>query len=119
MNGPAKNGALIYSHDIKALSQFYIDFFTMHQVRETSDFISLVKDGFNIIIHNPPSPSMPESGFNTVKLFLTVESLEQAKIRVKELGGQALEGLWSNSIFSVCNITDIDGNHIQIREFAL
>ncbi len=118
MNGPAKHGALIYSNDIKALSKFYIELFSMKVVRETTDLLSLVKDGFNIIIHNPPTV-MPESDFNAVKLFLTVDNLEDAKVKAEELGGQSFEGAWSNPMFTVCNIADSDGNHIQLREFAL
>jgi predicted enzyme related to lactoylglutathione lyase len=118
MNGPAKHGALVYSNDIKALSKFYVELFSMKVVRETIDLVSLVKDGFNIVIHNPPT-TLPKSDFNTVKLFLTVDCLEDTKIKAEELGGQSFEGTWCNPMFSVCNIADFDGNHIQLREFAL
>lgn len=117
MNGPAKHGAIIYSSDIKTLSQFYIELFSMMVIRETSEFVSLVKDGFNIIIHTPPT-IMPQQSVNTVKLFLTVDNLEVAKDKAVELGGKAFDGVWANPIFSVCNIADSDGNHIQLREFA-
>lgn len=118
MNGPAKHGALVYSNDTKGLANFYIELFSMKATRETMDLVSLVKDGFNIIIHTPPTV-MPEPDFNTVKLFLTVESLEDAKAKAEELGGQSFAGEWSNPLFTVCNIADPDGNHIQLREFTL
>ena len=116
MNGPAKYGALIYSSDINALAQFYIELFSMQVIRETESLISLVIDDFNIIIHTPPSV-MPETEFNSVKLFLTVDNLENTKAKAIKFGGQAFDGVWSNPLFSVCNIADTDGNHIQIREF--
>ncbi len=118
MDGPAKHGALVYSNEIKSLANFYIELFSMKVTRETKDLVSLVKDGFNIIIHTPPMV-MPELDFNTVKLFLTVESLEDTKAKAEELGGQSFDGMWSNPLFTVCNIADSDGNHIQLREFAL
>jgi predicted enzyme related to lactoylglutathione lyase len=73
---------------------------------------------FNILIHFPPI-EIPEENFNTIKIHLTVESHEEARDRVEKLGGKALEGVWSNPIFKACNISDPEGNHIQIREFAL
>tara|TARA_B100002049_G_C15914690_1_gene305435 strand:- start:98 stop:451 length:354 start_codon:yes stop_codon:yes gene_type:complete len=116
MNGPAKYGALIYSNDINELAQFYIDLFSMRVTRKTNSLVSLVIDDFNIVIHTPPS-IMPESDVNSVKLFITVDNLENAKEKAIKLGGQAFDGVWSNPLFSVGNIADIDGNHIQIREF--
>lgn len=117
MNGPAKYGALVYSNNIKALAKFYTELFSMKVSRETSELISLVKDGFNIVIHIPPV-TMPQSDFNTVKLFMTVDDLETAKLKAEELGGQSFDGVWSNPLFAVCNIADSDGNHIQLRKFA-
>lgn len=117
MSGPARHGALVYSHDIKALANFYTTLFAMTVARETSEFISLTKDGFNIIIHTPPV-TMPDSNFNRVKLFLTVDNLETAKSTAASLGGQSFDGIWSNTLFRVCNIADPDGNQIQLREFT-
>ncbi len=116
MTKPAKNGALIYSNDIKALANFYIELFSMEITRETPEFISLIKDGINIIIHVPPF-EMPPTNFNTIKLFMSVDDLDEAKEKAKSLGGQSFEGEWSNPLFTVCNIADSDGNHIQLREF--
>ncbi|MBD3654165.1 VOC family protein [Kangiella sp.] len=116
MNGPVKYGAIIYSSDIKALAQFYTELFSMKVIRETSEFISLAKDGFNVIVHTPPT-IIPQQNVNTVKLFLTVDNLGAAKEKAVELGGKAFDGAWSNPLFSVCNIADSDGNHIQLREF--
>lgn len=116
MTKPAKNGALIYSNDIKALANFYTKLFSMKVTRETSDFISLVKDGFNIIIHVPPA-EMPQTDFNTIKLFMSVDNLDAARKKAISLGGQSFEGEWSNPLFTVCNIADLDGNHIQLRAF--
>lgn len=117
MSGPAKSGAIVYSRDISRLSQFYIDMFGMVSQRETDEFISIEKDGFNIVIHTPPI-DIPAHNFNTVKLFLTVDNLEAARDRAARLGGEAFPGEWSNPFFRVCNIADLEGNHIQIREFT-
>ena len=69
------------------------------------------------VVHVPPI-KIPEENFNTVKIFLSVESHEEARDRVVKLGGEALEGEWSNPTFKVCNIADPEGNHIQIRELT-
>ncbi len=89
MKGSAKYGVIVYSSDVKKLSEFYIEFFEMVLLRETDEFISIDKDGFNIIIHTPPI-EIQERNFNAVKLFLTVDSLEEAKHQVKKFGGEAL-----------------------------
>lgn len=115
---PPKSGVIVYSKNIESLSHFYIEMFDMALLRKTEDFISIGSDGFNIVVHVPPI-EIPEQNFNTVKIFLTVESHEKAKGKVVDLGGKALDGEWSNPIFKVCNIVDPEGNHIQIREFML
>ena len=114
MSGPQKFGVIVYSRNIKVLSRFYIEMFGMVQSRETDDFISIGTRELSIVVHVPPF-EMPEKNINTVKVFLTVESLEEARGRVEKLGGKALDGEWSNPVFKVCNISE--GNHIQIREF--
>lgn len=116
MSKPAKSGVIVYSKNIKNLAAFYVEMFGMSMLRETDDFISIGGDGINLVIHVPPV-EMPERNFNTVKLFLTVESHEDACKKVIKLGGKALVGEWSNPIFKVCNVVDPEGNHIQIREF--
>lgn len=116
MSGPAKNGVIIYSSNIKRLSEFYIKMFGLVLQRETDDFISIGSDELNIVIHTPPI-EIPKPNFNTVKLFITVDSHEKVRKRVAELGGSALEGVWSNPVFKAFNIADLEGNHIQIREF--
>ena len=115
---PAKHGAIVYSADIKALARFYTELFAMRVARETPELISLVKDGFNIVIHTPPF-DMPAAQFSAVKLFMTVDSLVAAKEKAQQLGGKAFDGEWSNPIFTVCNIADSDGNVIQLREFSV
>lgn len=110
------SGVIVYSKNIKALSHFYMDMFAMTLLRETDDFISLGSQALNIVIHVPPI-DIPDEHFNTVKIFLTVQSHQAARARAEQLGGKALEGVWANPVFKVCNISDPDGNHIQIREF--
>ncbi|WP_052010102.1 MULTISPECIES: glyoxalase/bleomycin resistance/dioxygenase family protein [unclassified Alteromonas] len=117
MAGPAHHGAIIYSNNLKNLSAFYVQLFSMKVVRETADFISLDKDGFNLIIHIPPF-AIPHSSVSAVKLFFAVTSIENAKSLAIKLGGEALDGEWANPMFIVANIVDNEGNHIQIREFA-
>ena len=117
MSSPPKSGVIVYSRDISKLSQFYVDMFEMSVQRETEEFISIAKDGVNLVIHTPPI-ELPNNNFNTVKLFLTVENLAESRQRAIELGGESLPGEWSNQLFKVCNIADSEGNHIQIREFA-
>ncbi len=116
MSGPAQNGALVYSSDLNKLSEFYEKLFGMRVIRTTKDFISLDKNGFNLILHIPPF-ELPKDKYNPVKLFLAVENMEDARDKAIALGGKAFEGEWSNPIFKVSNIADCDGNHIQIREF--
>ena len=116
MSGPAQNGVLIYSSNIDSLSEFYLRLFNMRLLRRTNDFISMERDGFNLIIHVPPF-NMPNETFSPIKLFLSVQDLEKARKDVIELGGKTFEGEWANPIFRVSNVADRDGNHIQLREF--
>jgi predicted enzyme related to lactoylglutathione lyase len=119
MNAPTarpESGVIIYARDFRKLSRFYIELFGMTVLRETEDFISIGSSAFNIVLHVPPI-ALPVPRFNAVKLFLTVESHEQARKKAIQLGGMALAGEWSNPIFKVCNIADPEGNQIQIREF--
>lgn len=116
MAGPAKNGVLIYSNDINNLAEFYQQLFGMSVLRKTDDLVSLVTDGFNLVIHVPPF-ELSSAVFSPVKMFLTVENMATARAAALRLGGQAFDGEWSNPLFSVCNIADCDGNHIQLRQF--
>lgn len=118
MSGPAKFGAIIYAGNVQELSKFYLEMFDLRTLHETEELVSLGGQGFNIVVHAPPV-ELPESNFNTIKMFLTVDSLEDARRQAVELGGEALEGEWSNPIFKVCNIADPEGNHVQLREFKL
>jgi len=116
MSGPAQNGVLIYSGDLNNLSEFYEQLFSMHVVRKTKDFISLEKEGFNLIIHVPPF-DMPNNAFSPIKLFLTIDDMAISRAEAVKLGGQAFDGEWSNPVFKVSNIADRDGNPIQLRQF--
>ncbi|MBU2879138.1 VOC family protein [Aliiglaciecola sp. 3_MG-2023] len=116
MSGPAQNGVLIYSKNLTNLAEFYEKLFGMTITRETQDFISLDKDGFNLIVHVPPF-EIPQESFSPVKLFLSVQNMEATRKEAIKLGGLAFDGEWSNPIFKVSNIADREGNHIQIREF--
>lgn len=116
MAGPAQSGVLIYSNNISRLAEFYQQLFAMQLIRQTSDFISLDTNGFNLVIHVPPF-ELPVPVFSPVKLFLTVEHMATARAAALRLGGQAFDGEWSNPLFSVSNIADCDGNHIQLRQF--
>ncbi|MEO1082501.1 MAG: VOC family protein [Pseudomonadota bacterium] len=117
MSGPARHGAIVYARDVRELAAFYQRFFGMTQTRETPEFIALDLEGLSVIVHEAPV-EFPRKTINTVKLFLTVPSLKQAREQVVEEGGAALEGEWSNAFFRLCNIADPEGNHIQIREFV-
>ncbi|WDT86655.1 VOC family protein [Alteromonas sp. 009811495] len=116
MSGPAQNGVLIYSSNLSHLAEFYEQLFGMRVTKETKDFISLDRDGFNLIIHVPPF-DMPQDSFSPIKLFLSVENMEATREKAVNLGGKAFDGEWANPIFKVSNIADREGNHIQIREF--
>lgn len=116
MSGPAQNGVLIYSNNLSKLAEFYEQLFDMHLVRKTSDFISLDKNGFSLIIHTPPF-EITKVIFSPIKLFLTVTDMEKTREKAVVLDGQVFDGEWENPIFKVSNIADCDGNHIQIREF--
>lgn len=118
MSTPPKCGVIVHSKNIESLSRFYIEMFDMFLLRKTEDYISIGSDEFNVVVHVPPI-EIPEYNFNTVKIFLAVDSHEKAKSKAVELGGKALDGEWANPLFKVCNIADPEGNHFQIREFTL
>nr|WP_136252942.1 VOC family protein [Ningiella ruwaisensis] len=116
MSGPAQNGVLIYSSKLNYLAEFYEQLFGMRVTKETRDFISLDKDGFSLIIHVPPF-ELPQESFSPIKLFLSVQNMDETRKEAVRMGGEAFEGEWKNPIFKVSNIADREGNHIQIREF--
>ena len=116
MSGPANNGVIIYSSNLSNLAEFYQQLFSMQIVRISEDFISLEKEGFNLIIHVPPF-TMPDDRFSPVKVFLTVDDMAVARQTAVKLGGQAFAGEWSNPLFKVSNIADRDGNPMQLRQF--
>ncbi|WP_444897266.1 VOC family protein [Microbulbifer sp. SSSA005] len=117
MSGPAKFGVVVYANDINELSKFYINMFSLSVLHKTNELVSLGGEGFNIVVHTPPI-ELPEENFNTVKVFIAVQSLTKARHQAIELGGKSLDGEWSNPIFKACNIADPEGNHIQLREFT-
>lgn len=117
MPGPAQHGVLIYSGNLPQLADFYVQLFDMHITRETKDLISLDKDGFTLIIHVPPF-DIPAGSVSPVKLFLSVQNMAATREKAIALGGSAFDGEWANPIFTVSNIADSDGNHIQIRQFT-
>jgi predicted enzyme related to lactoylglutathione lyase len=113
---PPRSGVIVYARDISTLSRFYLDVFDMLVLRETDEFVSIANQDLNLVIHKPPM-DLPSMNFNTVKMFLTVSSLQETRKKAIELGGESLPGEWLNPIFRVCNIADSEGNHIQLREF--
>lgn len=117
MQGPAKHGVIVYTNDLDRLTQFYSKLFDMQIVKSSEQMHSLVSDGLNIVIHLPPEP-LPEARYNTVKLFITVDSHAETHEQARQLGGQSMDGQWANPMFSVTNITDCDGNIIQLRVFS-
>jgi predicted enzyme related to lactoylglutathione lyase len=116
MSGPAQHGVIIYANNPDTLAQFYQQFLSMDIVRSSNDFIVLAKPGLNIIIHVPPF-DMPPERFNSVKLFTSVDHLQQAQQRLLELWGKTMPGEWSNPLFTVCNVCDPEGNMLQLRQF--
>lgn len=116
ISAPAKNGVVIYSSNLSNLSAFYEQLFHMQVVRTTDDFISLEKEGFNVIIHVPPV-ELSNKTFSPIKVFLSVEDMAISREKTVKLGGQVFEGEWANPVFKVSNIADPDGNHIQLRQF--
>lgn len=118
MSRSTKFGAIVYARNLQALSKFYLNMFSLSVAHETDELVSLGGESVNIVVHSPPI-EIPERNFNTIKMFVAVESIENARHHATELGGEALEGEWSNPIFKVCNIADPEGNHIQLREYKL
>jgi len=80
-------------------------YFGMNKLRETPEFIALETEGFNLTVHVSLIEIL-ETNFNTVKLFLTVANLDRARETIAAYGGSAMEGEWSNPMFTVCNIKD-------------
>jgi predicted enzyme related to lactoylglutathione lyase len=117
MAGPAQNGVLIYSAQVAKLAEFYQQVFALQLQRSTEDFISLSKDGFHLIIHRPPF-DLPVPALSSLKLFLTVTDMQASRRQVQQAGGQLFDGEWQNSLFKVSNVTDPEGNQIQLREFS-
>jgi len=120
MAGPARHGVIIYAKDTQALAKFYQTVFDMHVVRQTHDFISLEKDGLNLILHVPPKIANladADTAFGGMKLFMTVDDMALSRQQILALGGLVFDGEWQNPLFKVSNVTDPQGNHIQLRQF--
>ncbi|MCU0565927.1 MAG: hypothetical protein MUF49_04950 [Oculatellaceae cyanobacterium Prado106] len=65
-----------------------------------------------VTIQSPPEPRDQTA----IKLFFTVDSLAEASVIMRNLGGELLEQEWTGPGFRVRNGYDLEGNIFQLRE---
>lgn len=123
MKGPSKSGVFIYSNDVVALSNFYVDVLEDARVvfRNHEMAVISVPDG-QLVIHAPDvGIHLPESKHryreSAIKPFFTVGSIDSAKNLILERGGTAEQMIYRGPYFNVCNVCDPEGNVFMIREF--
>lgn len=123
MSGPSKSGVFIYSNNVAALSEFYVEVledarivFKNHEMAVIS-----VPEG-QLVIHAPEvGIHLPDSENryreSAIKPFFTVSNIQTAKNLILERGGTAEQMNYRGPYFNVCNVSDPEGNVFMIREF--
>lgn len=124
-----KSGAVIFAKDILRLAEFYRDVLAMPILLAEKDHIILESATFQLVIHGiskkiaaqiqiETPPALRED--TALKLFFPVESIAQARLKAKALGGgfKPKNREWEARGFRACDGYDPEGNVLQVRELA-
>ena len=124
-----KSGAVIFAKEILRVAEFYRDVLGMPILVAEKDHIILESATFQLVIHGIPKkiaaqiqiqapPSLRED--TALKLFFPVESIAQARLKAKALGGalKPKSSEWEARGFRACDGHDPEGNVLQVRELA-
>lgn len=123
MKGPSKSGVFIYSNDVVALSNFYVDVLEDARVVFSNHEMAVIRvpDG-QLVIHAPDvgiylTENEHQYRESAIKPFFTVGNIDAAKNLILERGGTAEQMIYRGPYFNVCNVSDPEGNVFMIREF--
>jgi predicted enzyme related to lactoylglutathione lyase len=129
MNTRPKPSAVIFAKNIAKLAHFYSAVVGMTEVLCDKDHIVLDAECFQLVVHGIPQPIAEQIQISEppqvredmpIKICLPVQSIEQARLRATELGGnvgtKAKE--WDARGFRACDGHDPEGNVFQVRESA-
>ena len=129
MSNQPKSGAVLFEKDLPRMAKFYEGILSMTAVVVEIDHIVLESDVFQLVLHSIPkqiaksikiaSPPTPRTDV-PVKLFFSVPSIADARIKAAALGGKlnATSKEWEARGFRACDGYDPEGNVVQFRESA-
>ena len=129
MNYRPKPSAVVFAKSVATLARFYCEVAEMVEVHKDKDHVVLDEQGFQLVIHGIPKKiaalinisAPPEVREDTpIKVCLPVSSIERARLKAAELGGQvgAKGKEWVARGFRACDGWDPEGNVFQVRESA-
>jgi predicted enzyme related to lactoylglutathione lyase len=127
MPGPARAGLFVYAKHKETLVRFYEAVAGMTRLKETPELTVLESPDIQLLVHQIPAAIADSIAISTpparredtaLKFFFTVPSLDDARKRAAELGGEVWNENWAGTGFTVCNAMDPEGNVFQVREPA-
>ena len=128
MPGPARAGLFVYAKDQERIARFYQVIADMTRLHVEAELTVLESADIQLLVHRiPPGiaagiqiTSPPARRQDTaLKFFFTVSSLEAAREKAAELGGEVGNENWTGPGFIVCNAMDPEGNVFQLREIMV
>lgn len=127
MPGPARAGVLIYAKNLEVLSGFYQTLLGLKVLAADAEHRVMENDDAQLVLHampphlaaavviaSPPDPRVEQA----IKPFFTVESLAEAEVLARQLGGFVFGPTWDGPGFQVRNACDPEGNILQLRQRA-
>ena len=127
MSQPVPYGAVIYAKDYRTLASFYEHVAGLTQREADEEYVLLEAPSFQLVIlqiseriaANITIEKPPRKRENTpIKLFLNVNSIENARLAAKGLGGElnSVETEWKFHGVKRCDGIDPEGNVFQLQE---
>lgn len=124
MSGPSKSGVFIYSENIHALSDFYVQVINGSRIAFSNHEMNVIDVPENQLVIHALEPGIRINSDDrtvyresAIKPFFTVENMYAAQKLILELGGYAEQMIYRGPYFNVCNVSDPEGNVFMIREF--
>jgi hypothetical protein len=120
-------GAVIYAKDYRALAGFYERVAGLVPGESDQEYVLLEAPSFQLVVLQIPASiaeritleSPPRKRETTpIKLFLNVASIDQARHRARDLGGDMNDAdkEWSFRGIKRCDGVDPEGNVFQVQE---
>ena len=127
MSNPLRASAVIFAKDNARLARFYTEVLKARTIRAEPGYEVLQLADIELVIHAIPEhiantfetaspPALREDA--SIKLAFPVVSLESTRKVVTSLGGVAHGRSWQGEGFTACDVSDPEGNVLQLREAA-